>query len=172
MPSIAWEHFGSDYVMFLKTENHHLYIWFGRSSSSIERRDALEMALKFQTNPNLITLVDDGYEQSMPAECKKIWNSFLPLTKRVVSQNTPLPEQNHTNKFKIYKCGYKGARLHLDQLDVVIPSRDDLSDSQTVYVMDGIAQGIWLWVGALADLKDKISAMGNGRAFMKKVSKP
>lgn len=168
MKNISWEHFGADYIMLLHTVNH-LYVWIGRSSSNVERRNAFELANKWQKNDSNITIVDDGYEQSMPENRKNEWNTFLPLNQRVVSQNTQMPEKPACNKLKIYKCCYRNNRLHLDQLDVVIPTKEDFSDNTTAYVLDGFAQGVWLWVGSQASQPEKTSAMGNGRAFVKKV---
>ncbi|XP_037823752.1 villin-like protein quail isoform X1 [Lucilia sericata] len=171
MKNISWEHFGADYIMLLHTANH-LYVWIGRSSSNVERRNAIELANKWQTNANNITIVDDGYEQSLPENRKNEWNTFLPLNQRAVSQNSQIPEKPVCNKLKIYKCCYRNNRLHLDQLDVVIPTKDDFSDSSTAYVLDGFSQGVWLWVGSQASQPDKTSAMGNGRAFVKKKKYP
>lgn len=168
MKTIAWEHFGADYVMLLSTANH-LYVWIGRSSSSVERRNAIQLANKWQSDATKITIVDDGYEQSMPEKRKNEWNTFLPLSERSVCQISPVAEKPICNKLKIYKCCYRNNRLHLDQLDVVIPTREDFNDSTTAYVLDGFAQGVWLWVGSQASQQDKTSAMGNGRAFVKKV---
>ncbi|XP_005179741.1 villin-like protein quail isoform X2 [Musca domestica] len=171
MPTISWEHFGADFVMLLATANH-LYVWIGRSSSNVERRNAIELANKWQKDNTKLTIVDDGYEQSMPEKRKNEWNTFLPLSQRSVCQNSPIPEKPICNKLKIYKCCYRNNRLHLDQLDVVIPTREDFSDSSTAYVLDGFAQGIWLWVGSQASQQDKTNAMGNGRAFVKKKKYP
>ncbi|XP_067623216.1 villin-like protein quail [Eurosta solidaginis] len=171
MDSISWDYFGSDYIMLLKTETN-TFIWIGRSSSIAERRSALDWITKLGVNINDVTIVDDGYEQSMPEKLKNQWNAFLPLSQRVVSQISALADIQHSNKLKIYKCGYRGTRLHLDQMDVVIPTKEDLSDTSTAYVLDGFLQGVWLWVGNMAPHQDKISAMGNGRAFVKKKKYP
>lgn len=170
MDSISWDYFGSDYIMLLKTETY-AFVWIGRSSSTAERRSALDWVTKLGVNASNVIIVDDGYEQSLPEKLKNQWNSFLPLSQRVVSQVSATPDRQQNNKIKIYKCGYRGTRLHLDQLDVVIPTKEDLSDTSTAYVLDGCLQGIWLWVGNMAPHQDKISAMGNGRAFVKKVCK-
>ncbi|XP_011201765.2 villin-like protein quail isoform X1 [Bactrocera dorsalis] len=171
MDSISWDYFGSDYIMLLKTETN-TFVWIGRSSSTAERRSALDWVTKLGMNASNVVIVDDGYEQSLPEKLKNQWNSFLPLSQRVVSQVSATPDRQQNNKIKIYKCGYRGTRLHLDQLDVVIPTKEDLSDTSTAYVLDGCLQGIWLWVGNMAPHQDKISAMGNGRAFVKKKKYP
>lgn len=168
MDSISWDYFGSDYIMLMKTETN-TFVWIGRSSSTAERRSALDWVAKLGVNASNVIVVDDGYEQSLPEKLKNQWNSFLPLSQRVVSQVSATPDRQQNNKIKIYKCGYRGTRLHLDQLDVVIPTKEDLSDTSTAYVLDGCLQGVWLWVGNMAPHQDKISAMGNGRAFVKKV---
>uniref|UniRef100_W8C0S3 Villin-like protein quail n=1 Tax=Ceratitis capitata TaxID=7213 RepID=W8C0S3_CERCA len=169
--SISWDYFGSDYIMLLKTETN-TFVWIGRSSSTAERRSALDWVTKLGVNTANVTIVDDGYEQSLPEKMKNQWNSFLPLSQRVVSQISAIPEKHPNNKMKIYKCGYRGTRLHLDQLDVVIPTQEDLTDTSTAYVLDGYLHGVWLWVGNMAPHQDKISAMGNGRAFVKKKKYP
>uniref|UniRef100_A0A1A9WZZ4 HP domain-containing protein n=1 Tax=Glossina brevipalpis TaxID=37001 RepID=A0A1A9WZZ4_9MUSC len=171
MKSISWEYFGADYVMFLQT-SQHLYVWIGRSSSNIERRNAIELANILRANSDDIMIVDDGYEQSMPEKQKREWNSFLPLNQRVVCQSSSAIEKTVCNKMKIYKCCYRNNRLHLDQLDVVIPTKEDLNDSSTVFVLDGTSQGVWLWVGNQAPHQEKTGALGNGRAFVKKKKYP
>uniref|UniRef100_A0A1B0FIP6 HP domain-containing protein n=1 Tax=Glossina morsitans morsitans TaxID=37546 RepID=A0A1B0FIP6_GLOMM len=171
MKSISWEHFGADHIMFLNTAQQ-FYVWIGRSSSNIERRNAIELAYTHRVNSEDIMIVDDGYEQSMPEKQKREWNSFLPLNQRVVCQSSSMIEKTICNKMKIYKCCYRNNRLHLDQLDVVIPTKDDLNDSSTVFVLDGIAQGVWLWVGNQAPQQEKTGALGNGRAFVKKKKYP
>ncbi|KAH8412783.1 hypothetical protein KR009_005719, partial [Drosophila setifemur] len=170
--SIEWTHFNSDYIMVLQTESL-IFVWIGRSSSGIERRSALAWVQK-NANGSPITIVDDGYEQAMAAENKELWNSLLPLKKRIVCQASQLISDfsdHNSNNFRIYKCNQRG-RLHLDQLDVGMPAKDDLSDAHGVYLLDNYGQSIWLWVGAQAPQADALSAMGNGRAFVKKKKYP
>ncbi|XP_023032217.1 villin-like protein quail isoform X2 [Drosophila willistoni] len=173
LPTIEWSHFNSDYIMILKMETI-TFIWIGRSSSGIERRSALAWVTKQSPNSNT-TIVDDGYEQAMTSEEKHLWNSVLPLQKRLVCQANQKKSSSfkdlESNKFRIYKCNQRG-RLHLDQLDVGLPAKDDLSDAHGVYLLDNYAQTIWLWVGAQAPQADALAAMGNGRAFVKKKKYP
>lgn len=181
LASVDWSHFNSDYIMVLIMETM-TFVWIGRSSASIERRSALQWVRKQCKNgDSSICIVDDGYEQSMSAEQKALWNSVLPLQQRLVYQANKLSgdydlksngsDGSGNNKFRIYKCNQRG-RLHLDQLDVGMPSRDDLSDAHGVYLLDSYGQSIWLWVGAQATPADALTAMGNGRAFVKKKKYP
>ncbi|BFF95298.1 villin-like protein quail [Drosophila madeirensis] len=166
--TIEWSHFNSDYIMVLQTETT-TFVWIGRSSSNIERRSALTWVQK-QNSGCPIVIVDDGYEQAMTAAQKELWNALLPLQKRMVCQASQLVTEctdSSSNKFRIYKCNLRG-RLHLDQLDVGLPAKDDLSDAHGVYLLDNYGQSIWLWVGAQAPQAEALSAMGNGRAFVKK----
>uniref|UniRef100_A0A6P4FDP0 Villin-like protein quail isoform X1 n=1 Tax=Drosophila rhopaloa TaxID=1041015 RepID=A0A6P4FDP0_DRORH len=172
LATIDWSHFNSDYIMVLQTETL-IFVWIGRSSSGIERRSALAWVQKHWSG-SPITIVDDGYEQAMSQENKELWNSQLPLKKRMVcqaSQSVSEYADYNGNKFRIYKCNQRG-RLHLDQLDVGMPAKDDLNDAHGVYLLDNYGQSIWLWVGAQAPQADALSAMGNGRAFVKKKKYP
>ncbi|KAL7739752.1 hypothetical protein ACLKA6_014992 [Drosophila palustris] len=178
LADIDWTHFNSDYIMVLQMETT-TFVWIGRSSASIERRSALSWVQRQRTNCT-ICIVDDGYEQSMSPEQKQLWNKVLPLQQRMVYQTNKLGSDydcktngdvNGSNKFRIYKCNQRG-RLHLDQLDVGVPSKDDLSDAHGVYLLDNYGQSIWLWVGAQATQADALTAMGNGRAFAKKKKYP
>lgn len=70
--------------MILQT-HRMVFVWVGRSSSSIERVQALNIASKFrdrQPSKPEIVVVDDGYEQSMSGERKVEWNQFLNLSER------------------------------------------------------------------------------------------
>ncbi|EDW04121.1 GH10154 [Drosophila grimshawi] len=199
LANIDWTHFNSDYIMVLLMDTI-TFVWIGRASASIERRSALAWVQR-QRKDDAATLciVDDGYEQSMSAEQKQLWNTVLPLQQRIVYQTTKSGSDcnydcnsnnnnnktngnssnnsdnsnssNGSNKFRIYKCNQRG-RLHLDQLDVGMPGKDDLSDAHGVYLLDNYGQSIWLWVGAQATQADALTAMGNGRAFVKKKKYP
>ncbi|XP_034100246.1 villin-like protein quail isoform X1 [Drosophila albomicans] len=179
LAEIEWSHFNSDYIMVLQMEAI-TFVWIGRSSASIERRSALAWVQRQRgKDSGTICIVDDGYEQSMSAEHKQAWNMVLPLQQRRVFQSNQQLDSNSydsktngdingsSNKFRIYKCNQRG-RLHLDQLDVGMPSKDDLSDAHGVYLLDNYGQSIWLWVGAQTTQADALTAMGNGRAFVKK----
>ncbi|XP_030382996.1 villin-like protein quail [Scaptodrosophila lebanonensis] len=171
LATIDWQHFNSDYIMVLKTETV-VFVWIGRSSASIERRTALAWVQRQKMGNTSIVIVDDGYEQAMTGEQKELWNKLLPLGKRIVCQTSQIHEYETSanganNKFRIYKCNKRG-RLHLDQLDVGMPSKDDLNDSNGVYLLDNYAQSVWLWVGSQVPQADSQLAMGNGRAFVKK----
>lgn len=171
MKAISWDYFGSSFIMILKTVAY-VFVWIGRFSSSMERHNAMKMANKFKDNMADVVIVDDGYEMSLPAEIKEIWNKFLPLNERTVESQLPSNSKTYpdsSNRLRIYKCCYRNNRLHVDQLDVPVPTRADLSDSSSVYVLDGYVHGVWLWVGMDVSQTDKVSAMGNGRAFIKKV---
>ncbi|XP_026844669.1 villin-like protein quail isoform X1 [Drosophila persimilis] len=172
LATIEWSHFNSDYIMVLQTETT-TFVWIGRSSSGIERRGALSWVQR-QTSGCPIVIVDDGYEQAMTAPQKELWNALLPLHKRMVCQASQLVTDYtdcSSNKLRIYKCNLRG-RLHLDQLDVGLPAKDDLSDAHGVYLLDNYGQSVWLWVGAQAPQAEALSAMGNGRAFVKKKKYP
>lgn len=177
LSDVDWTHFNSDYIMVLLTDAV-TFVWIGRSSAAIERRSALAWVQR-QRKDGPLCIVDDGYEQSMSAEHKELWNTVLPLQQRMVyqarQQGSDYECSNkgdaNGNKFRIYKCNQRG-RLHLDQLDVGMPTKDDLSDAHGVYLLDNFGQSIWLWVGAQATQADALTAMGNGRAFVKKKKYP
>ncbi|KAL5279887.1 VILL family protein [Megaselia abdita] len=172
MPSIDWEHFCSDFVMVLKTEQH-LFYWIGRSSHVSERRLGLEMMQSFQEiyKVNDIVVVDDGYEQAMTDAQKVDWNKFLPLRDRLVSQHIH-SERPPSNGFKLYKCGYKGGKYRIEEIKSSQPVQEDLVDSEAAYIIDGFALGVWIWVGRLVNSTEKSESMRNARGFVKKKKYP
>lgn len=172
MPSINWEHFCSDFIMVLKTEQN-LFFWIGRSSHMSERRLGLEMMPVFQETYKIndVVVVDDGYEQAMTEIQKSDWNKYLNLRDRVVSQ-LAVPEKPPSNGFKLYKCGYKSGKYRIEEIKSSQPLQEDLIDSEAAYIIDGFAMGVWIWVGRLVNSTEKSESMRNARGFVKKKKYP
>lgn len=72
--------------MLLQTENF-VFVWIGRATSVTLRRNALNFAMVLTEQlgaPRDISIVDDGYEQSMNDAKKREWNQYLCLSQRFV----------------------------------------------------------------------------------------
>lgn len=172
MDSIDWHHFSSQYIMILNTDEK-TFVWIGRASNVGDRREALEIAQRIRNSKSLsdLVIVDDGYEQSLKEEDKAIWNTFLPRNSRVVNQVAQNDKPESTS-FKLYKCGYKGAKYFIDQVTSVIPSQIDLGDSTSVYILNGFSLGVWMWIGKNVPKLENVEAIRNGRGFIKKKKYP
>lgn len=173
MKSMNWiESFNSGNVMILQT-HRIVFVWVGRSSHSIERVNALMFASKFRDcQPSTeIAVVNDGYEQSMSAECKAEWNKYLNLNERLVHPLVvvPLPE---TNPLKLYKCANVNGLFRAEHIKTDGIEQIDLNDKSSTYIIDGDARGIWIWVGRNVSKSDKAEGMRHVRGYMIKRNYP
>ncbi|XP_037959532.1 villin-like protein quail isoform X2 [Teleopsis dalmanni] len=172
MPDINWEHFASDYCMVLVTENC-VYVWLGRFSSTVERRNSLNWASKLAKPETEVIVLEDGYEQALPENHKQQWNSILPLHDRFVSQGTAADSEKHLlKKIKIFKCCYKKSRLHLDEVNSIEPNKKDLEDIESSYILDAGGRGVWLWVGRNALQNTQINCIRIARSYANKKNYP
>lgn len=154
--------------MILQTLKY-IFVWIGRSSSSTERIHALNIANKFRDTSQLteISIVDDGYEQSMKDIKKNEWNKYLNLSQRSVH---PLEMNGSLNstQLKLFKCGYSNGKYRIEEIKTNLLEQNDLNDSDSAYIIDAGHCGVWIWVGRSAKLQEKVEAMRNARGFVKK----
>lgn len=172
--TIEWSHFSSGLVMLYQTQTF-LFVWIGRSSSSIERLHGLNMAIKLREQLKLldIAIVDDGYEQSMN-DIKKIeWNKYLNLSQRFVQPNLngkQLDTISNGNILKLYKCGHSNGKYRIEEMKTSLLEQSDLIDTESAYIIDGGNLGVWIWIGRGTNAQEKAEAMRNARGFVKKVN--
>lgn len=159
--------------MLLQTQKY-VYVWLGRSSSPSERRNGIQMAyrIKDKYGTPKITTVDDGYEKSISDLKRADWNTYLCLSKRVVSQ---LHIEKKTVRpivpFKLYRCGFANAKYRIEEVKTGNLAQSDLNDVASAFIVDGgERRGVWIWLGRDSSAKDKAEAMRNARGFVKKVS--
>ncbi|XP_070500915.1 villin-like protein quail [Chironomus tepperi] len=173
MKSINWiDNFNSGNVMILQTQCF-IFVWVGRSSSSIERVNSLKIASKFRDcRPSTeIAVVDDGYEQSMSIECKTEWNKFLNLSERLVHPLVIKPVTEH-NPLKLYKCANLNGLFRAEHIKTDGIEQIDLNDKNSTFIIDGDVYGIWIWIGRNVPKGDKAEGMRHVRGYMIKRNHP
>ncbi|KAG5667148.1 hypothetical protein PVAND_015145 [Polypedilum vanderplanki] len=174
LKSLSWiENFNSGNVMILQTQRI-VFVWVGRSSSSLERVHALKIASKFrdgQSSMTEIVVVDDGYEQSMTAERKVEWNKYLHLSERLVHPLVVQPLIEH-NPLKLYKCENLNGLFRAEHIKTDAIEQIDLSDKNSTFIIDGDANGLWIWIGRNVSKSDKAEGMRHIRGYMIKRNYP
>ena len=173
MKSVSWSHFNSGNVMILQT-HRMVFVWVGRSSSSIERVQALNVASKFRDRQPVkpeIVVVDDGYEQSMSGERKIEWNKHLNLSERFVSPLVVRPSTNNC-ALKLHKCNSMNGLFRVEHLKTDAIEQIDLMDRNSTFIIDGESLGIWIWIGRNVSKADKAEGMRHARGYMIKRTHP
>jgi hypothetical protein len=152
--------------MILQT-HRMVFVWVGRSSSSIERVHALNVAGKFRDRQPVkpeIVVVDDGYEQSMNGERKIEWNKFLNLNERLV---VPLivAQPSHNGPLKLYRCNNLNGLFRVEHIKTDAIEQVDLMDRNCTFIIDGESTGIWIWIGRNVPKSDKADGMRHARGL-------
>ncbi|XP_074109961.1 villin like protein quail [Cotesia typhae] len=169
--SIKWDHFSSTDVIIIDVKSHGVvFIWLGSSSSALDRRHAMKF-IEERDCKNIdkkIIFVDDGYEQTLPDEEKKLFSSILDYKLRSVIPynkskiiNIPAPV------IKLYKCSEKSGKYKVVELKSGPIFRSDLISSSVFFIDRGEA-GVWAWVGNNVNAREKLEAIRNARGFVKK----
>lgn len=168
--TIAWQHFNSGNVMILQS-NIMVFVWVGRSSSSLERVNSLKIATKFKELLNVaeIVVVDDGYEQSMSEKRKVEWNKYLNLNNRLVHPLV-VPTSSHHSPLKLYYCTVVNGLFRVELVKSDGLEQTDLYDKTASYIIDGTKKGVWIWIGKNKSKQEKAEAMRNARGYIIKVS--
>lgn len=156
--------------MILQT-NTMVFVWVGRSSSSLERVNSLKIATKFRDTLNVaeIVVVDDGYEQSMSEKRKVEWNKYLNLNNRLVHPLV-VPTSSHHSPLKLYYCTVVNGLFRVELVKSDGLEQTDLYDKTASYIIDGAKKGVWIWIGRNKSKQEKAEAMRNARGYIIKVS--
>lgn len=172
MKSLSWSHFNSGNVMILQT-HRMVFVWVGRSSGSIERIHALNLASKFRDRPTEpeIVVVDDGYEQSMTSERKVEWNKFLSLSERIVR---PLfvEKSSHNCPLKLYKCNSLNGLFRVEHIKTDAIEQFDFVEKNSTFIIDGDSMGIWIWIGRNVSKSEKSEGIRHARGYIIKRNHP
>jgi hypothetical protein len=170
MKSLSWTHFNSGNVMILQTPRI-IFVWVGRSSNSIERVHALNVASKFRDCQAEIVVIDDGYEQSMSSDRKIEWNKYLNLSERLVHPLIVAPFTNNS-PLKLYKCNNINGLFRVEHIKTDAIDQSDFIDKNSTFIIDGESNGIWIWIGRNIAKVDKADGMRHARGFMMKKNYP
>ena len=155
--------------MILKTIRI-IFVWVGRSSSSIERIYALNVAKKFRDRPE-IAVVHDGYEQSMSNDQKKEWNKLLNLKQRLVHPFV-VEASSHNVPLKLYRCVNLNGILRAEHVKTDAIEQSDFTDKNFTFIIDGEAMGIWIWIGKHKNKEDRSEGMRYARGYVMKQDYP
>lgn len=158
--------------MILQTSTM-VFVWVGRSSSSLERVNSLKIATKFRDTLNVaeIVVVDDGYEQSMSEKRKVEWNKYLNLNNRLVHPLV-VPTSSHHSPLKLYYCTVVNGLFRVELVKSDGLEQTDLYDKTASYIIDGAKKGIWIWIGRNKSKQEKAEAMRNARGYIIKKAYP
>ncbi|XP_034943349.1 villin-1 isoform X2 [Chelonus insularis] len=168
LDSICWNNFSSSDVMLIDTQSRGVvFLWLGSGSSSLHRRHAMKLLEVRKDNNNIrIVIVDDGYEQTLKSDDKKLFDSILdPRSRSVIPQQH---ERVHIpTPIKLYRCSEQSGKYKVAEIKSGPIFRDDLTSS-SVFLFDRGEAGVWAWVGKEVDAREKLEAVRNARGFIKK----
>lgn len=167
--AITWQHFNCGHVMILQTPTI-LFVWVGRSTSSSERIFGLKIGNKLKESFQIpeISVVDDGYEQSMSAARKDIWNSFLSLSQRFVQPLTLAPSSADV-VLKLYQCDTVNGVFRVELVKTGSLEQTDLYGRDNIYIIDYLCNGVWIWIGRSSHKQNRAEAMRHVRGYVIKV---
>uniref|UniRef100_A0A336MGA1 CSON014978 protein n=1 Tax=Culicoides sonorensis TaxID=179676 RepID=A0A336MGA1_CULSO len=170
--TISWQHFTSSCVMVLATKRI-LFVWIGRACNSIEKQRGLKIATKLKDQyvvPEL-TIVDDGYEQSMIERRKTEWNRFLNLGQRMV-QPVFVAGPYQPPILKLYQCDTVSGIFRVELAKTGCLEQIDLYGKYPIYIIDAHLRGVWIWVGRKASKQERADAMRHARGYVIKKNYP
>ncbi|XP_055634484.1 villin-like protein quail isoform X1 [Toxorhynchites rutilus septentrionalis] len=170
--AITWQHFNCGHVMILQTPTI-LFVWVGRSTSSCERIFGLKIGTKLKDQFQIpeISVVDDGYEQSMSPARKDIWNSFLSLSQRFVQPLTLAPS-NADVVLKLYQCDTVNGVFRVELVKTGSLEQTDLYGRDNIYIIDYFCNGVWIWIGRSSHKQNRAEAMRHVRGYVIKKGYP
>lgn len=121
-----------------------------------------------------IVFVDDGYEQSMDETKKQDWNAYLSLTERQVN-----PTDNETVKkaasqtfLKLYEGTIQKGIFRVELRKSGYLKQEDLTNRESIYIIDGVANCILIWIGRGNNHHICMESMRHARGFVIKKNYP
>ncbi|KAL7298711.1 hypothetical protein TKK_0008468 [Trichogramma kaykai] len=169
---VDWASFSSHDVILLDVPSRSvIFLWLGSSCEPLHKRHAarlLDELLKLkQLNQPRVFVLEDGYEQTLQLEARRIFDEILEPARRYVSpepvQQKALPSAN----LKLYKCSDQVGKYKVAEVKSGPVSRNEL-ESDSVFLLERGEAGVWAWVGRLAKPKERLEAVRNARGFVKK----
>ncbi|KYN44281.1 Villin-1 [Trachymyrmex septentrionalis] len=165
---VHWEHFSCRDVILVDVRSKGVvFLWLGSLSDPLHKRHAASLLESRKENNNgRVIVVEDGYEQTLPANDRELFSSVLDPSARVVA-----PDRQHRvnppSPIKLYKCSEQSGKYKVAELKSGPILRDDLT-SGSVYLVDRGEAGVWAWVGRDVNARERLEAVRNARGFIKK----
>ncbi|KAL5006142.1 hypothetical protein ScPMuIL_017300 [Solemya velum] len=175
---MSWDSFnhGDAFILDLGTV---LFVWLGKDCNRTERMKALEHSrhlrdergLQGGKKVNIIT-VEDGEEDKMTEEEKKLFSSSLSLKDKSIKATEAAGDDAIVEKssadIKLYVCSEDSdGTLKVSEVKSGPLSKKDL-DSSDSYIIDNGAHGIWAWIGKGSSKNERKDAMRNAMGYLKK----
>lgn len=144
-----------------------IFLWLGYMAEPLHKRHASRiLEMKKENNNVRVIIVEDGYEQTLRDEDRRVLDEILDPVNRSVA-----PERNSANyapsPIKLYKCTEQSNKYKVAEIKSGPIFRPDLA-SDSVFLLDRGEAGVWAWVGKSVDIKEKLEAVRNARGFIKK----
>ncbi|KAK3611747.1 hypothetical protein CHS0354_014091 [Potamilus streckersoni] len=165
--------------VFILDLGKNLFVWVGNQASRTERLKGFEHArqLRDERGKTNIIGIEDGHEDAMTNEERKLFEACLPLKdKREVKDSheggeDDVVDRRNAAAIKLYVCSEDDGTLKVSEVKTGPLSRKDL-DSTESYIIDNGVQGIWAWIGKNSSKNEKKEAMRNALGFIKKKELP
>ncbi|KAL4216978.1 hypothetical protein ACF0H5_023435 [Mactra antiquata] len=172
-----WSSFNSGDVFILDL-GQMVYVWNGKDSSRTERFKGLEQARSYRNERSKVNIVcvEEGEENDMTDNEKKMWDALLPLSEKSVKSASEggcddVAERTNAAAIKLYRCTEEDGTLKVSEVKAGPLVKGDLESCDS-YIIDNGAAGIWAWIGKNSTKKEKSEAMRNALGFIKKKGYP
>ncbi|XP_011505575.1 PREDICTED: villin-like protein quail [Ceratosolen solmsi marchali] len=169
---VDWSSFSSRDVILLDVRTRSvIFLWLGSKSDPLHKSHALRLLDEQKKTKNgeetRIFIVEDGYEQTLQPEARKLFNEILDLSVRFVSPEPLIESYQPSASIKLYKCNELNGKYKVAELKSGPIFRSDL-ESSAVFLLERGEAGVWAWVGKDASAKERLEAVRNARGFVKK----
>lgn len=179
LPDIDWTlmNHGDCFILDLGTI---VFPWLGNSCNRREKMKTMEHCRRLRDERGgkaNIVLIEDGLEDKIDADCKPIFEKYLPLREKhnVKPEDEggrdEAAERQATSIIKLFSCREEDGTLKIQEVKAGPLSKKDLVSDDSFIIDNGLA-GAWVWIGKKASVKEKKEAMRNAVGFLKKKEYP
>ncbi|XP_067686683.1 advillin-like isoform X1 [Haliotis asinina] len=175
---ISWEsmNHGDAYILDL---GKVLFVWVGQESSRKENFKSLEHArsLRDERPGGIVVAVEDGEEEKMTADEKKLFEQHLPLNEKSQVKATDAVacdnvfERKSAENMKLFSCREEDGNLTIKEVKTGPLSRKDMTSDDS-FIIDCGPEHIWVWIGKQATKSERAEAMRNAVGFIQKKGYP
>ncbi|KAG7207595.1 hypothetical protein KM043_009218 [Ampulex compressa] len=168
LEKVHWEQFSCRDVIIIDVHfKDVVFLWLGSTSEPLHKKHASSiLEARKENNNGRVVMVEDGYEQTLPIEDRKLLDSVLDPLTRMVSPDRP-HRISVPSPVKLYRCSEQSGKYKVAELKSGPILRSDLT-SDAVYLIDRGEAGVWAWVGREVNAREKLEAVRNARGFVKK----
>ncbi|XP_014204083.1 villin-like protein quail [Copidosoma floridanum] len=176
---VDWSNFSSRDVIVIDVRARSvIFLWLGSNSEPLHKSHALKLIDERKKNSSSnnnnnstvetrVFVVEDGYEQTLQPEARKLFDEILDPKRRFVSPKPLVQTYLPASSIKLYKCNEQTGKYKVAELKSGPIFRSDL-ESDSVFLLDRGEAGVWAWVGRDASSKERLEAVRNARGFVKK----